>query len=74
MPLRSNSLIILMVRIAHELGRGWLATCVSDQGNAEESDSKRDRIQQSRLIGMKIIWLAFQCLKYQKFTLIKASV
>ena len=74
MPLKSNSLIILTGRIVHEL-EGWcLETCVSDQGNAEEIDSKRNRIQQSRLIEMKIVWFAFQCLKYQTFTLIKASV
>lgn len=37
------------------VGGGWLTTCVSDQGNAEKIDSKRNRFQQSRLLGMRII-------------------
>lgn len=56
-----------MGRIAHEL-EGWcLETCVSDQGNAEEIDSKRNRIQQSRLIEMKNSLVCISMLKILEF-------
>lgn len=56
-----------MGRIVHEL-EGWcLETCVSDQGNAEEIDSKRNRIQQSRLIEMKNSLVCISMLKISEF-------